>query len=308
MEFFGSADPCSTTAVTHGPRTSISPIASPSQGSTASASTMRRSTPCRTRPVLVRQSMSSSSLERKRGGGATARQAGRSRSCPRFARAERRRVLDALDQTARHGRSAADDQAEGRQIDRMRFGMADEVVPDRRHPARERRLLSAINRASGSACANRPGKIRSDPPTSRRAGCPRRWRETSTESPGAIALRQPERRGRNDRHRMQVDRAMAVDDAFGIARRAARVAHRRRRVLVRFGIVEPGLLGGEELVVAVDRAPSGDQWETSPSPTTTQASTVLSLRRDRSDHREQRRVHEDDAVAGVVGDVHELLV
>ena len=70
---------------------------------------------------------------------------------------------------------------------------------------------------------------------------------------------QPHDRRGAGRDRVQVRRAMRVDDALGVARRAARVTHGRRGGLIRFRVVEAGRLSGDELVVAVHGAARGDQ-------------------------------------------------
>ena len=45
-------------------------------------------------------------------------------------------------------------------------------------------------------------------------------------------MRQRTARRRRHRRRMQIDRAMAIDDALGIPGGAAGIAHRRRRALI----------------------------------------------------------------------------
>ena len=100
-------------------------------------------------------------------------------------------------------------------------------------------------------------------------------------------------------------RAVRVDDALGVARGAARVAHRGGRVLVRD--VEVDRLGvGEQRLVVEDPRVVGDLVVAA----VVHDHDVLD-RRHRVDELPQQRQHravdEDDLVLGVVGDVGQLL-
>ncbi len=104
---------------------------------------------------------------------------------------------------------------------------------------------------------------------------------------------------------------MRVDDALGVARGAARVAHGGCGVLVRFRVVEAGRLSGDELVVAVHGAAGGDQRRrVAVAVAVADDDPRLDrreLRRYGPDDRQERRVDEHDAIPGVVRHVHQLL-
>ena len=118
---------------------------------------------------------------------------------------------------------------------------------------------------------------------------------------------QPHDRRGAGRDRVQVRRAMRVDDALGVARRAARVAHGRRGGLIRFRVVEAGRLSGEELVVTVHGAARGDQRRRVAVANDDPRLDRRELRRHRPDDRQERRVDEHDAIPGVVRHIHQLL-
>ena len=117
-----------------------------------------------------------------------------------------------------------------------------------------------------------------------------------------VRLAESHPRGRQDRERVKHERAVRVDDALRLARRARGVAHGR----------------GGPLVGIRRRRPSGRRPRASlrsrrhprpaslPAPTTITRLTFV-LRRDLLPQRQQRFVHQDDAIVGVVDDEGELV-
>ena len=156
---------------------------------------------------------------------------------------------------ARHRRAAArrscgsDERSTG-----LLLGVAQDVVPDRRHrAARSSAAPSAIIAASGSACRKRPGMTRSAPTEpAPRTGRPHAfaWNiGTIGRTRSRVGERERARRRRCDR--VQVRRAVRVDDALRVAGRAARVAHGRgARVRRSSGHSKPGCSAREQVLVA----------------------------------------------------------
>ena len=106
---------------------------------------------------------------------------------------------------------------------------------------------------------------------------------------------------------MQERGTVRVDDTLRVAGGAARVTHRGRGPFVDLGVRNPRLLGCEQLVVAqhlctvaLERGGVG----------ITDDDVVLDARqlgRELRQHGDERAVHDDDLVFGVVHDVHELV-
>ena len=270
----------------HGPRTSISPTASPSPGRRSpSGPTIRASTPA---------------------GDPALRVAGRprppARSTPAGARAtgpERRRLghapgVDDLDavplvervhQRRRAGRAADDDLPQRGDVGRV--GVEVGAAGRSRSSARRRRASASPRRssaASGAACRKRSGMTSEAPVMQRRVRQAPGHRVEHRHDREHVAS--PWARGRTlsadaHLHRVQVDRAVAVDDALRVAGRAGGVAHRGGVVLVHARASRTGR--------TCRRAASSQRWTVhagrgrasgaaSPSPTTTMWRTVRQVR------------------------------
>ena len=228
--------PRSRTPVIHGPRTSSSPTATRRRrrdlgAVRADEPRLRRrptSRPWRD-PVAPRPPRP----RRRRAAGRPSR-AATSRSCPRRGRCGRRAAPRSACISDRRAGRAADDRPPAATTCRAACASrcGEQLGPDGRDGAGERRALgSRSSSASGSACRKRSG-ISSDAPNMQRGvrQTPRhrvehaaRWRAPCR--PG-VRL---ERVAHADLHRVQVDRAVAVRDALGVAGGAAGVAHARRR-------------------------------------------------------------------------------
>ena len=112
--------------------------------------------------------------------------------------------------------------------------------------------------------------------------------------------------GHDRHHRVQHVRAVAVEDALGVAGRARRVAHPRRRVLVdghpvevAVGLGKPFLVGddvGQRRVRQMSRIGEHDDLLQG-----------LQRRRQLLDQRQEGQVHEERPVLGVVDDPRDLL-
>ena len=114
-------------------------------------------------------------------------------------------------------------------------------------------------------------------------------------------------------HRVQVGGAVAVHHALRHAGGAAGVAHGRGGPLVQLGPVELGRLGGQQLLVVVHLvAGAGQRPGVGGSLTRDRAGQHdvpdrFQAGQDRGQQRHERGLGDDHVVAGVVGDVAELL-
>src|SRR5206468_181452 len=105
--------------------------------------------------------------------------------------------------------------------------------------------------------------------------------------------------------RVQADRAMRVEHSLWVARRATRVAQRRRLALVELGVVE---LAGTGFLEQLLVAQSVGQVARVAVPHDYVVRHARQLSRERLERRYERVVHEDQLVLGVVDDVGELLL
>src|SRR5688572_26173633 len=123
-----------------------------------------------------------------------------------------------------------------------------------------------------------------------------------------IGFAHAQRVGEHRGHGVQHDRPVRVDDAFGIARGAARVHHRCRLVLVAWSREFDGRCGPQQLVVVVDGR--ADRRIGSLSRAVVHHDDVLDggeRRDERPQQRGNRSVDEDHFVLCVVDDVGQLL-
>jgi hypothetical protein len=99
---------------------------------------------------------------------------------------------------------------------------------------------------------------------------------------------------------------VAVDDTLGVARRAARVTHGRRRAFVGPGVgeVEAVVLGGEEFLVGQHVAAEGGSVGFSHDD---ELLHRLQFAGHPGQQGDEAGIDQDHAVFGVVGDVRELL-
>ena len=227
---------CSSRAAIHGPRTWISPVASPSHGSSAAVvgSTMRTSTTGSGAPGAVARSRLRLVVGvALRGGRADGGRPGCVSVMPQACMIVQAvpllvRLASATRGTAEPPQTIV---AQARQVGVVLVGVAQHVDPDRRHAGGERDAArDSISSASGSACRTGRASPASAPASRRRVRRgPRRWRGTSARPAARGRVDgEPERVGDAARHRVQERRAVRVDDALRVAGRAARVAHRRR--------------------------------------------------------------------------------
>ena len=101
--------------------------------------------------------------------------------------------------------------------------------------------------------------------------------------------------------RVDHDRAVRVDDALGLARRAARVTHRRRRALVDVPVGECLRVGGRDQILVLDRA--GRRLAGTDRDHVLEPDPVA----ERLHERPQRLVGDQDAIAGMRRDVGEVV-
>ncbi len=160
-------------------------------------------------------------------------------------------LLEALHQDARHGRAAAHDQAERREVERGLLAVAQQVVPDRRHRGGDRRLLARDQARERRRLEEAPRQHEVGARLPGGVGqAPGVGVEHRDDQEDAVAVVQRVGGAARDRERVQAGRAVAVDDALRVAGGAARVAHGGRRALVDRRPREAGPLGGEQLLVA----------------------------------------------------------
>ena len=156
----------------------------------------------------------------------------------------------------------------------------------------------------GSPWRNIWGMINSVPGEERGVGgAPGVDVEHRHDQQAAVALAEADRVRRRRGHRVQPRRAVRVDDALGVARRARGVTHDRGGALVELGPLEAGLLGREEGLV-VDRL--AEHAASSSGPWTMMCLTVGIWSRTFAKRRDQRSVDDDDRVLGVVDDEGQL--
>ena len=308
--------PCSTTPVTHGPRTSISPTASPSYGSTVAV----RRRPAGPRPahqpargVAVAPRLV---LRRCLRAGARRCRAATVSVMPQACSDPRRRVpsrtppgASAAPPSRRRGPAAA---TRGR---RRAPGCARAARSRSSAPRRRSWAVLGLDQPDQRLGLQEP--VRHDQV---RAGHHRGVRQ----APGVRVEHRHHRqhpvvlRQRRTRCPVQTpiecryDRPVAVDDALRVPGGAAGVAHRRRRPLVQFGPAERVGLGGEQVLVGVHltarRRPG--RARRPPSVTCSGHDDVPDrggVRQHLGQQRHQGRVDDDHVVARVGGDVADHL-
>ncbi len=158
----------------------------------------------------------------------------------------------------------------------------------------------ASSRLCGSRCG--PGKTCFAPISVQANGKPHAlaWnigttgRTTSASESGSAVAEQL-------RQRVDGDRAVRVDDALRAAGRPARVAHRGREPLVDVALLELVCARGRQQLLVVDRAVG--RRSVADGDHVLEADTVL----ERLGQRPEHLVDEQDAVAGVLGDVGEVV-
>ena len=134
-------------------------------------------------------------------------------------------------------------------------------------------------------------------------GAPRHGVEHGDDDQDAVGLRHADGGGRLLGHGVQPGGAVRVHDALGVAGGAARVAHGRGGALVEHGPVEAGLLGGQQPLVG-EGLPEGRGVALAGHD---DGLDGLQLVLDGGQQRDQRGVHDDEAVLGVVDDVGQLI-
>ena len=97
---------------------------------------------------------------------------------------------------------------------------------------------------------------------------------------------------------------MGVKDALRVARRAAGVAERGGSAVVDLGVVEPALLGGQQLLVAQDVGGERACVAVADHDVALDALERAGHGREQPD---ERVIENDDPVLGMVDDVGELL-
>ena len=168
---------------------------------------------------------------------------------------------------------------------------------------------AAMNRASGSACANRFGNRRSAPTSQAAYGIPQAlpWNMGTTGSRRSCWLR-PRASPGAEAQRVQERRAVAVHDALRQARGPAGVAHRGRRVLVDLrprisrAVRRPAVPRSRCAPGSADRSPSPYtiRWRSDSTSSPPSARTGPEDRR-------QAGVGDEHGVLGVADDVADLL-
>ena len=176
------------------------------------------------------------------------------RHAPAVANLEALLALERVDQRGRR-RCAADDGAvRQRQLDFLVAQMGERREPDRRHAGRDRHAFVRIERAQARAVeagagqdhlgANHRGGVGQAP------GVDMKHRHDGQRR---VARGEPHRIGQIDRVGVEPRRAVGVEHALGVTRRARRVAERRGRLLAEFRPLVVVALGGDEFLVAVQR-------------------------------------------------------
>ena len=212
-----------------------------------------------------------------------------------------------LGQRPRHGRPAAEHQAQVRDVGPVELGQ--HAHPDRRDAGGEGDVVVAQHPGDRLRHHVRAGHHQVDAPqnTAAYGRAPGVGVEHRDDRQQDVALDQPGDVGHEQRDGVQHRRAVGVDDALGVAGGARRVAHGRGPVLVvddelpgdrlhrreELGVVDDALVVGDLGVGAVvddDERPD-----------------VRHLVGQRPQHPEQRPLDEDHLVVGVVDDVDELL-
>ena len=152
------------------------------------------------------------------------------------------------------------------------------------------------------------GSTRSAPAISAAYGRPQAlaW-NIGTIGMHAIAGADPEAVAGTVRHRVQVARTMAVDDAFGVAGGAAGVAHCGRGVLVDVRPVEFVRLAGHDVGVAQHGLARFFQRGDVAVADRDHGVHRLEVGEYRRQHVGQRQIDQHHLVFGLVGDVHDLL-
>ena len=205
---------------------------------------------------------------------------------------------EARDHRPRRGRAADEHVLELVEVPavRLRVEHAEDAHPDRRHPRGDRDAFQLEVLEQRLGIEERPWKDDLRPDHQARIGiAPRVGMEHRHDRQQRLLLGhvQAERRDERLAEAVQDGRAVRVEDALGHPGRAARVAHGRRRVLVEPRVPVVVRVGaGEQLLVAVlddedvlDRRLVGELLP----------------------ERQQRLVHDQSLVAGVRGDVAEVV-
>ena len=115
-----------------------------------------------------------------------------------------------------------------------------------------------------------------------------------------VALTDAERVGKADGERMQRDRSVRVEDSFGLAGRACRVAHRGGGALVEIREVG-GRLGVRDRRFVIDRVLDG------PVVSDDDHGLELHVGSNAFKQRNERGVHDEDTILRVIDDVREVV-
>ena len=193
--------------------------------------------------------------------------------------------------------SAREVPAAGIRVERLQ-----DAEPDRRHAGGERDVVLDEGVEQALRVEMRPGEdlLRPD----QRAGerkAPRVRVEHRHDGEDDVGVGERQRVAEQLRQRVDGDRAVRVDDALRAAGRAARVAHRGREPLVDVALLELVCARGREQLLVVDRAVG--RRSVADGDHVLEADAVL----ERLGQRPEHLVDEQDAVAGVLGDVREVV-
>ncbi len=201
------------------------------------------------------------------------------------------------------GCAARGDHAQRGEVDVVGLGVPEQVAPDGGYPGREGGTVPGDDGRQGGGLEELLGHDQVRPGQHGRVrGAPGVGVEHRHDREHAVPFVRPERRRRADSHRVQVGRAVAVDDSLGIARGPRRVAHGRGLPLVELGPVVARLLPRQQLLVGQGLPERGGVALAHHHDVLDRGQLVADPGQQPGDG----GVHDDDPVLGVVDDVGEL--
>ena len=208
-------------------------------------------------------------------------------------------VLESLQHYPGRGGAARVAKPQRGQVDLVRLPVVQDRVPDGRHARGDGRPLGGDKRGQVVGLQEWRRHVQ------RRAGKERRVRQAPRvgvehrhDRHRPVRLGDAERR-RYRRHRMQVGGPVRVDHALRVPGRAAGVAHQRRGPLVQLRPVEVRAFGGQQLVVPQYAVAERRRVAGTVDDERLDSSQLVANRRQQ---RDQRVVHDDDPVPGVIDD------
>ena len=213
-------------------------------------------------------------------------------------------LLELLHQAERHGRAAADHEADARQVRRVLVRVTQQVHPDRRHRGRDRHALGG-DQLGQRRCAQVVARHDEAGAGEDRAvrDAPGVRVEHRHHRHHAVVRAHADRVGHALPHRVQHVGAVRVEHALGIAGGPARVAEAGGLAVVQGRVVVPGVLRGQQRLVAERvRKRAG---------VAVADHHVVAHRvepwRQLLQHRHERVLHEDHPILGVPDHVFELV-